>query len=67
MKLWQKIDSYITDLPEHQKLAKKIANYVMRNKNTYNKAQIQQICDEFYNNDICGWGIADDLWAFGVL
>ena len=67
MKLWEQIDKYIDDLPNHKTLSKKIANYVLRNKNTYNKAQIQQICDVFYNDDICAWGIADDLWAFGVL
>lgn len=66
MALWKKIDKTITDLPKHEQLSKKIANYVKTHKR-YNKAQIQQICDIFYDNCMRAWGIADDLWFYGIL
>lgn len=65
MKLWQKIDSYITDLPRHETLSKKIARFVKWHRN-YNLAQVAQICDVFYGES-CGHGIVGDMFHDGVL
>ena len=46
----EEIDKYITDLPRHQELAKKIADYI-NSHDWYNLAQIAQIIEIFYGAD----------------
>ena len=50
-----------------EELADKITRYIFECKWNYNKAQIQAICDEFYDNSPKAWGIADDLFSEGIL
>lgn len=60
------IDDTIKDLPKHKELAREIASFVLNN-DYYNKAQVSQVVDMFYNNEPTGWGVVDDLFSEGIL